>query len=195
MSRGTALIYSETGEIIGVRSGAIANIQIDIDRNNGRGIFVESSDVPEDTDAYYVSNDGVLTPKGAKPSEGHVFNYATEQWELDVELARCKKWRAIKLARKAQELSTFEWNTHTFQCDEASQMRIQSAVQAAILDESLSMVWTLADNTTQTFNATELKQIGKALSDHVKQCHDRGRILRAQIDAATTQEELEAVVW
>jgi hypothetical protein len=195
MSRGTALIYRETGEIIGVRSGAIANIQIDIDKNNGRGIFVESSDVPEDTDAYYVSDDGVLTPKGAQPSEGHVFNYSTEQWELDLDLARSKKWRAIKLARKAQELSTFEWNTHTFQCDEDSQMRIQSAVQAALIDDGLSMVWTLADNTTQTFTATQIKQIGQALANHVNACHERGRILRQQIQAATTQEELEAIAW
>lgn len=147
-----------------------------------------------DLNDFYVANGEVL-PKGEKPSQGHVFNYSTGQWELDIELARSEKWEAIKAERQVSELSAFEWNTHTFQCDEASQMRIQSAVQAAIIDDSLSMVWTLADNTTQTFTASELKQIGQALSNHVKECHDRGRILRAQIDAATTQEELEAIVW
>jgi hypothetical protein len=145
-------------------------------------------------DDYYVAS-GEVREKGAQPSEGHVFNYATGAWTLDIALARSKKWVAVKAARQAQERGSFDWNAHSFQCNEISQMRIQAAVQAAIIDDAISMVWTLSDNTTQTFNATELRQIGKALSDHVKECHDRGRMLRAQIDAATTQEELEAIVW
>jgi hypothetical protein len=147
------------------------------------------------SDLHDYVKDGAIVSKGEQPSEGHVFNYATEQWELDIDLARSKKWKAIKIERQMRELSTFEWNTHTFQCDEASQMRIHAAVQAAIIDDGLNMVWTLADNTTQTFNATELKQIGKALSDHVKQCHERGRILRGEIEAATTVDDLEAISW
>jgi hypothetical protein len=46
-----------------------------------------------------------------------------------------------------------------------------------------------------TLNALELKQMGQALADHVNECHERGRILREQIIAATTQTELEAIVW
>jgi hypothetical protein len=81
------------------------------------------------------------------------------------------------------------------QCDESSQVRIQAAVQAAIIDDSVADVWTFADNSTQTLNATELKAIAKALAEHVKACHERGRMLRAQINAATTLQELEAIVW
>ena len=184
--RFVAVIHNEEGRILSQQSNA-TELALE-------GKQYVQHEIVGNLDDFYVANGEVL-PKGEKPSQGHVFNYSTGQWELDIELARSEKWEAIKAERQMRELSTFEWNTHAFQCDEASQMRIQAAVQAAIIDDGLNMVWTLADNSTQTFNATELKQIGKALSDHVKECHDRGRILRAQIDAATTEEDLEAIVW
>jgi hypothetical protein len=59
----------------------------------------------------------------------------------------------------------------------------------------MTLDWTLADNTVQTFTATEYVQIGQALANHVSQCHERGRILRQQIQSATTEAELEAIVW
>lgn len=105
------------------------------------------------------------------------------------------KWEEIKLNRNAEEFSTFVWNNHTFDCDEVSQRRIQGAVQLAALDSTVTMDWTLADNTVQTFNATELQQIGQALGAHVNACHVTGREKRAQIDAATTEAELDAIVW
>ena len=57
------------------------------------------------------------------------------------------------------------------------------------------MDWTLADNTVQTFNATELKQIGQALGAHVNACHVKARGLRDQINAAQTEAELSIITW
>lgn len=136
----------------------------------------------------------VVFPEPA-PSETHYFDYQLKQWAADLADLQAAKWIEIKAARDAEEASTFDWGAYTFQCDQTSQVRIQAAVQAAMLDDTISLVWTLADNTTQTFTASELKQIGQALSSHVSQCHERGRILRGQIDAATTEEDLEAIVW
>ena len=195
MSRGTALIYSETGEIVGVRSGAIVNLQIDIDKNNGRGIFVEPDDVPENTDDYYVSDDGVLTPKGNAPNETAQFDYGAKAWSYDLQRHKNSVWRSIKAARNAAEFGTFTWSSHTFQCDEISQRRIQSAVQLAQLDSTVSVTWTLSDNTTQVFNATELQQIGQALSAHINACHDKARAKRSEIDSATTEEQINSVSW
>ena len=195
MSRGTALIYSETGEIVGVRSGAIANLQIDIDKNGGRGIFVEPDDVPENVDDYYVSDDGVLTLKGDAPHETARFDYGAKAWSYDLQRHKNNVWRSIKAARSADEFGTFTWSTHTFQCDETSQRRIQGAVQLAQLDATTTLDWTLADNSVQTFNATELQQIGQALAAHVNACHVKSRTKRGEIDAATTQTELDAITW
>jgi len=184
------IVYEEsTGKIL--KTGSTSPESLSLQAKNPGELVIEGLASDQ---GHYVK-DGEIIEKGVQPSEGHVFNYATEQWELDIDLARGKKWKAIKIERQMRELSTFEWNTHTFQCDEPSQMRIQSAVQAAIIDDGLNMVWTLANNTTQTFSAAEIKQIGQALANHVNTCHERGRILRAEIQAATTQEELEAITW
>jgi hypothetical protein len=181
-------ISHEQGRITAIQKGPVSAME---PPNNE---YVEYSGDEEISFDWYIA-DGQPIKKPAQPSPSHLFNYATGAWEYDLSVAKNAKWDQVKSLRQAQEFSGFEWSGYALQCDQASQMRIQSAVQAAIIDDSLSMVWTLADNTTQTFTASELKQIGQALSNHVKECHDRGRILRAQIDAATTQEELEAIVW
>lgn len=108
---------------------------------------------------------------------------------------KADKWDEIKAARDAQEFSQFDWGGYTFQCDEVSQRRIQGAVQLASIDDTLTLDWTLADNSVQSFTASEYVQIGQALANHVSQCHARGRILRNQIESATTETELEAIVW
>lgn len=114
---------------------------------------------------------------------------------FDLDIAKSEKWWLIKADRDSEEFGTFVWNDHTFDCDEVSQRRIQGAVQLAALDDTTVMDWTLADNSVQTFSATELEQIGQALAAHVNACHVKARGLRAQIDAATTEAELGAVVW
>jgi len=143
---------------------------------------------------HYISNgEPVEIPE--QPSISHRFDYAAGEWTLDIEDAKTDAWTRIKGARSAAEFSTFEWNTHAFDCDEVSQRRIQGAVQLAALDDTTVMDWTLADNSVQTFNATDLQQIGQALAAHVNACHVKARGLRAQIDAATSEAELDAITW
>ena len=133
--------------------------------------------------------------KGEPPSDDYVFDYLSKTWVLDLPHAKKLRWGAIKAARDAEEFGTFEWNSFTFDCDETSQRRIQGAVQLAALDTSTVMDWTLADNTSQTFNATELQQIGQALGAHVNACHVKARGLREQINAAESEAELSVISW
>jgi predicted alpha/beta-fold hydrolase len=114
---------------------------------------------------------------------------------FDLEAAKEEKWWLVKAERDSKEFGLFEWDGFTFDCNEVSQRRIQGAVQLAALDNTTEMDWTLADNSSQTFNATELQQIGQALGAHVNACHVKARGLRAEIDAATTETELDAISW
>lgn len=195
MNRITALIYSEVGEILGVRSGVEANVLLDIDLNEGRGLVVDPNNLPDDLENYYISSEGNLTAKGQNDSAYRSFDYEQAQWTFDAETAKQKAWNAIKREREAAEFSDFEWGGYTFQCDEVSQRRIQGAVQLAAIDPDMTLEWTLADNSVQTFTAAEYVQIGQALATHVSQCHERGRILRQEINQAATESELEAIVW
>ena len=189
----TALIYENTGEIVGIRSGNYRSVVIDADKS-GKSYILSDADASFDSHYVRVSTQEVVAYPD-KPSDNHVFNYETEAWQFDVELGRQRKWRDMKAARDQQEFGQFVYNASTFECDAQSQSRIQAAAQSAIIDSAFSTTWTLADNTTQTLNATQTKDLAKALADHVKQCHDRGRIVRAEIDAATTEAQLEEIVW
>lgn len=140
--------------------------------------------------------DGEIRSKPELPKRGfYVWSTEQESWIFDLAKAKAATWETIKAKRDKNEYSTFEWNTHIFQCDEVSQRRIHGAMQIAQVDAEVSMVWTLLDNSTVTLTAAEIIEVSKALVDHVKQCHDRGRILREQINAATTLEDLEAISW
>lgn len=189
----TAVMYNSDGMITGVRSGSLRGVLIDAEAS-GQNYLLTEADV--DIDRFYVNietSDIVEYPE--KPSAAHVFNFASRVWELDLTEARAIAWNRIKRDRSAEEFGTFVWSDHTFDCDEVSQRRIQGAVQLAALDTSTVMDWTLTDNTVQTFNATELQQIGQALAAHVNACHVKARGLRDQINAAESEAELSVISW
>jgi hypothetical protein len=149
-----------------------------------------------DSDFCYVDMDSASAVfPDARPSEDYNFDYETKQWSVLLSDQKETKWKEIKSARSAEEFGTFVWSDHTFDCDEVSQRRIQGAVQLAALDTNTVMDWTIADNTVQTFNATELQQIGQSLAGHVNACHVKARGLRDQINAAESEAELSVISW
>lgn len=186
----TYVIYDEsTGEVLGKESGPIGALV----EPEGAFLEIEGPFSGKVNDIYVV--DGLVKHKPAKPSERHVFDIPSESWVISLEDEKASCWDRIKRDRNGEEFGTFVWNDHTFDCDEVSQRRIQGAVQLAALDTSVVMDWTLADNTAQTFNATELQQIGQALGAHVNACHVKARGLRDQINAAESEAELSVISW
>lgn len=131
------------------------------------------------------------------PEEYYVWDDESGDWVdgRDLQGHKEARWTEIKAGRNSEEFGSFVWNGHEFDCDEVSQRRIQGAVQLAALDTNVVMDWTLSDNSSQTFNATELQQIGQALGAHVNACHVKARGLRDQINAAQTEAELSVISW
>ena len=186
-------MYNDNGLIITVRSGNLSGVTADAEASDENYVI---TDQDVDLDSYYVrvaTKELVAYPP--KPSESHTFNFISEAWEFNLENMKQATWFMIKLSRDIEEYSTFSWNGYLFDANERSQQRIMTTVQKAQLDTTLNVTWTLSDNSTQSFNATELKQIGQALSVHVNTCHTKARELRAQIEAATTESELNAITW
>ncbi|QDP58956.1 MAG: hypothetical protein Unbinned2819contig1003_42 [Prokaryotic dsDNA virus sp.] len=184
--RFSAVIYKDSGEVVSTVQNATA-----LSMEGKTYIEAVVDGEPED---YYVSG-GELREKSERPSSAHFFNYDTAAWELNLDEAKAQAWDNLKLDRDAQEFGAFSYNAWMFDADADSQARINSAAQAAMIDDTFDAIWTLADNTTQALTATQLKELCKALSNHIKAAHDRGRIVRAQVEAATTIQELEAISW
>lgn len=187
-SQVTYVCYEDSGQITAIVKGPRNAIEEPL------GSFIDYQG-DEDVGLSWYVFDGEILQKPEQPSPDYVFDYVSGEWQLDFDIAKQRKWDAIKGDRTAQEFGTFDWGGYTFQCDEVSQRRIQGAVQLSAIDDTLTLDWTLADNSVQTFTAADYIQIGQALAVHVSQCHERGRILRLEIEAATTLEDLEAIVW
>jgi len=185
------VLYDIDGRIVGTVTGPINHCESEIARSTYNGLLTNE---PCSHETHYVDSDLVML-KPSKPSSNYVFNYATKTWDLDLDGAKAAKWKAIKLARDAEEFGTFEWGGYIFQCDPISQQRLQGAVQLSHENALLTLDWTLENNSVQTFTAAEYIAIGDKLADHVNAVHVRGRMLRIQINECTDEAGLEAIVW
>jgi hypothetical protein len=129
------------------------------------------------------------------------FRWSLGQWidERPLATAKFQKWQEIKNACRAAEFGTFTVGGYGFDCDLESQTRISSAFQAAMdartNGEPFSIDWTLADNTDVTLSRAQVIAVGRALQAHVNAQYNKARQKRAQINAATTKAQLDAIVW
>lgn len=157
--------------------------------------FLEVTTGVDDT-SHYIA-DGALVPIPARPGNHHTFDYTAKQWIdprtlSDLQVA---KWEQIKRARVNAEFGGFTWDGSPFDSDAISQSRIQGAVQLAAMAPGFTIDWTLANNSVRNLSAADLANVGTALGMHVATQHAKARLLRSQIEAATTAAELDALVW
>lgn len=108
-------------------------------------------------------------------------------------------WARIKAARDAALSAPVTWDGSTFDADENARQRIGQALQLATMaaqaGQAYSVPWTLADNTVRVLSGADLAQVAVAMGLQFQATFAKGQALRAQIEAATTQAELDAVIW
>lgn len=143
-----------------------------------------------------------LPAKPAAPSPWHVWDKDQWAWVETPEAvtnARAAARERINVARNAAEREPFAAFGKTFDADDKAIQRILGAAQAAVvakqLGQPLSIEWTCADNTTLAMDADMLVEIPVILAQAADTLHQRARSLKAQIDAATSLAEIEAVTW
>lgn len=144
-------------------------------------------------------NGSTYVPLPAAPSDNHVFNWSTKQWEdqRTLQEIRDARWEYIKAERDKQEVGLFEWGGHVFQADKE---RVNGAVTGSLIAQAAGQpytdTWTLADNSTIPVSGSDIIAMGIALLQHVSACHAKGRVLRNQIyQVAQTIEDVKAVEW
>lgn len=143
--------------------------------------------------ATYVDADGqqqVWTGLGPAPASDQTGN---------LKRLKAKKWQEMKDARDAIEFGSFTWDGSTFDSDPVSASRITGAfalaLAAKLTGQPFSEEWTLLDNTTRTLSADDMLAVGVARGTAVAAAHHRASTLRAQISAATTAQQVEAIQW
>lgn len=142
--------------------------------------------------------DGVFQ-KVAPPLLHQVWDKTSESWVCDVEGAKLSRWANIKQQREAAENGGFVWDGSRFDSTPISQSRIQGAVQLATLakltNQPFGIDWTLMDNSTRTLSGDDMIAVGQSLATHIDAQHVKARQLRERIEAATTPEQVDAILW
>ena len=111
------------------------------------------------------------------------------------ELKEAKR-EEINKARDAEEQGGFSYMGKVFDSDQVSCIRMMGASQAlANAPAETTVTWTCQDNTTINLNGTEFDGLVVALATHSNTCHQKATELKAQIEKATSAEELEGIKW
>lgn len=181
-------IVEPTGKIITMYCGDVNMVALN---TSSDAIYVDS-DVNVPMTAYYDFDQYQFVNIGEAPTPHHMFNYAFKQWDDTRSLSDIKTqaWERLKQQRDSTEFGGFIFEGNTYDSDQISQGRIFGA---AMYDQP--QIWTLADNSTVSLTATQMRQLCIALQQHVAAAHARGRYVRQQLVEATTIDEVDAIAY
>lgn len=140
--------------------------------------------------------DGSFLTQPAQPSSSHEWSDDLFSWVLNMDMAKSSAKRMITEARNAEEKAGFMAYGKLIDSDSLSVARITTSVQAAqAIGSTFSINWTCADNSVITLDHDQMIAMPALMSDVANAIHEKARSLKAQIDAATTPEEINAIQW
>lgn len=182
-------VIDRNGQILSKYSNLPEATDISIFNSDGN-IAIQVDEFPQDVYYHHVEQDFVPLPP--QPSVYHYFDYTLKIWidPRTLDEIKNQKWQQIKQQRNALEFGGFEFEGNVYDSDITSQGRIVAAASLGVAVE-----WTLKDNSTVWLEPEQLKALQLALATHVTTTHARGKAAREAIYAATTKEQVEAVLF
>lgn len=202
----SALIKRKPGEVYSVRCDGVTPTEDVIQqiycivahdpRYEGAEAFSEEA-------AFGLANPRIPLPeKPPAPTAYHYWNSESEQWELDstgFAVLQDQARQRINTSRNKAERAGFEAYGKLFDSDDKAVQRISVAAQAAMLAKAsgitFSKEWTVADNTTVLLDADQIMQLPIIMASAGNALHIKARGLKALINQATTEDELNSIQW
>ena len=189
-------IYSTiTGQIVRVVNCAPNILPLQIQQDES------SIEMPDGMDNKHYVRNGVLVDMPLRPTDHHVFSWTTKTWDDPRTLADFKraKWEHLKSFRDWALVAPLVTQFGTFDADAKSQKSITDAIMLLQTLEAMgtpeTVDFTLADNTTATLTLEQMVTVGLMLGSRTQGAYAQARTRRAQIDAASTVADVEAVEW
>lgn len=112
------------------------------------------------------------------------------KWQIPMEELRAERRSEIAAARWHAEVS----GMNGIRTDRESQSMITGATLKAMQDSEYTCKWKMEAGFVE-LSAAQILAIADAVRAHVQSCFDREAELLVLVDAATTPEELEGIVW
>lgn len=187
------------------QDGSVLQIHSGSQPPNEAGVtFVSIDDHPIESGkeiSHWTGQQWVYRPE--KPSEFHIWDFASRTWinPRTLPVLKLIKWEEIKALRELAIEAPFATPFGTFDGDSKARKDITDTIMLMQNAESFGMGpqttdFTLADNSVAVgLTTAQMVQVGLLMGAKVKAAYDRGRVLREQIDAAQTKEELSAITW
>lgn len=113
---------------------------------------------------------------------------------IDIETVKQRRILMLKRQRDNAEVAPVAYNGNTYDYDSKARERIAAAIVALDLQgEDANIAWTTADNQNAIVTAADLRAIVAAVAVRSNLLHIAYRKAKAQVEAAGTAEEADAV--
>lgn len=113
------------------------------------------------------------------------------------ELKEAKRAEINSARDEARKTEGAEYDGDIFDVDEVSQSNILAQIKVAELlqDPEATYIYRSKTNRDHLLNVSELQGLGLAIAQKVNAIYAKSWELKAEVDKATTAEEIEAIKW
>jgi len=146
-------------------------------------------------DGYYTEAEYYAAHPDKAPHDADaVYDATTKAWAVPLTVLKTRKLSAMAAARYAEETAGVTVSGAEIKTDRESQSLITGAALQATQDANYTTPWKCS-NGFMTLTAAQILAIAQAVRAHVEAAFAKEATVDTQIEAATTQAELDAVVW
>lgn len=141
-----------------------------------------------------LGQDGVFIPLSIGDKALTELGVTVTHEEEPLENVKQRKIMELKRQRDAAEVEPVEYGGHLYDYDSKARDRIAAAIIALdVQGEGTSISWTTADNEDAVVTAQDLRMIIASVAARSNKLHTAYRTAKAQVEAAGTADEVEAV--
>ena len=141
-----------------------------------------------------LGKDGIFIPLSISEDSLKDLGVTVTTEEESLESVKEHKILTLKIQRDNLEVEPVAYNGHSYDYDDKARDRINAAIIALELQgEGATIEWTTADNADTPVTANDLKMIIAAVAVRSNKLHTAYRAAKAQVEAASTAEEVKAV--
>lgn len=157
--------------------------------------FYKPIDTEEKCAEYNVAVDWCnSTQKGIIEDKGEYYEVVAIVVTLDE--AKETKINELKSIRDTKEVEPVQTSKGIFDYDDKSRDRLAIARQSLTDNPSVeSIVWTTADNQRVAMTVADFAEINSMAAYRSNRLHVKYNDLKAEVNAAQTVEEVEAITW
>lgn len=141
-----------------------------------------------------LAHDGTFIPRTISDTDLEQLGVVVAEAEEPIGNIRTRKIMELKRQRDDAEVEPIAYGGHLYDYDSKARDRIAAAIIALdVQGDGAKISWTTADNEDAVVTAQDLRMIIAAVAARSNKLHTAYRAAKAQVEAASTAEEVEAV--